>query len=269
MIQILAGSDTTATTIRVVMLYLMSTPRAYRALQAEIDEGIRAGRISSPITSAEAQNMPYLQVSDRPPLPPAPIRISYSLAPFPFLQQAVIIETLRLFPPFTGLPFKAVPPQGDTIDGKHVPGGTLIAPNFWTTGRNRALFGEDAEVFRPERWLEADAAAAATGDRERRAEMRRVAELAFGYGRWGCAGKMIAFLELNKVFVEVSSLGLDPGVWGALMRFVLMNIPSQLLRQFDFQLVNPAQPWKSVNYNLFFQSDMWVSVALRETEAEK
>jgi hypothetical protein len=42
-----------------------------------------------------------------------------------------------------------------------------------------------------------------------------------------------------------------------------------LLRQFDFQLVNPAQPWKSVNYNLFFQCDMWVSVALRETEAEK
>jgi cytochrome P450 len=152
----------------------------------------------------------------------------------------VIIETLRLFPPFTGLPFKVIPPGGDTIDGKHVPGGTLIAPNFWMTGRNRAVFGDDAEVFRPERWLEA----AEGPDRERRAEMRRVAELAFGYGRWGCAGKMIAFLELNKVFVE-------------------------LLRQFDFQLVNPAKPWKSINYNLFFQSDMWVSVALRETEAEK
>jgi cytochrome P450 len=118
----------------------------------------------------------------------------------------VIIETLRLYPPFTGLPFKTVPPQGDTIDGKHVPGGTLISPNFCTTGRNRAVFGEDADVFRPERWLEADAAAAASGDRERRAEMRRVAELTFGYGRWGCAGKMIAFLELNKIFVEVSSL---------------------------------------------------------------
>jgi cytochrome P450 len=218
LIQIIAGSDTTATIIRVAMLYLMSTPRAYRALQAEIDAGIRSGRVSSPVTSAEAQDMPYLQ--------------------------AVIIETLRLYPPFNGLPFKTVPPQGDTINGRHVPGGTLISPNFCATGRNRAVFGEDADVFRPERWLEADAAAAASGDRERRAEMRRVAELTFGYGRWGCAGKMIAFLELNKVFVE-------------------------LLRQFDFQLVNPAQPWKSVNYNLYFQSDMWVSVALRETEAEK
>jgi cytochrome P450 len=63
LIQIIAGSDTTATIIRVAMLYLMSTPRAYRALQAEIDAGIRSGRVSSPVTSAEAQDMPYLQVS--------------------------------------------------------------------------------------------------------------------------------------------------------------------------------------------------------------
>jgi cytochrome P450 len=62
------------------------------------------------------------------------------------------------------------------------------------------VFGADADVFRPERWIEAG------GDE--RAEMRRVAELAFGYGRWGCAGKMIALLELNKVFVEVSFLSL-------------------------------------------------------------
>ncbi|KAL2192788.1 cytochrome P450 monooxygenase [Corynascus similis CBS 632.67] len=209
-IQIIAGSDTTATTIRTIMLYLMSTPRAYRALQAEIDEAIRAGRVSSPITQAEALALPYLQ--------------------------AVIYEGLRIAPPFTAVPFKVVPPEGDTIDGKRVPGGTLVAPNFWTTGRNRGIFGTDVDVFRPERWLEPQRSIA------ERAEMRRVAELAFGYGRWGCAGKMIAFLELNKVFVE-------------------------LLRRFDFQLVYPTRPWKSVNYNLFLQREMWVTVTARE-EAE-
>lgn len=113
--------------------------------------------------------------------------------------KAVILETLRLHPPFTGLPFKKVPPEGDIIDGKRVPGGTLVAPNFWATGRNTAVFGADADVFRPARWLE-------VADCEERAEKRRVAELVFGYGRWGCAGKMIALLELNKVFVEVSFL---------------------------------------------------------------
>ncbi|KAK4239773.1 Pisatin demethylase [Achaetomium macrosporum] len=205
--QIIAGSDTTATAIRCTMLYLMSTPRAYRALQAEIDQGIRTGRISSPITNAEANELPYLQ--------------------------GVILENLRLYPPFTGIPFKVVPPGGETIDGKHVPAGTLIAPNMWALGRNTDVFGPDADVFRPERWLDESVSA------EERAEMRRVVELVFGYGRWGCAGKMIAFLELNKVFVE-------------------------LLRRFDFQLVYPYRPWKSVNFNLFLQHDMWVAVSLRE-----
>ena len=60
------------------------------------------------------------------------------------------------------------------------------------------MFGPDADLFRPERWFEVDKA--------QRAEMRRVAELVFGYGRWMCAGKMIAFMELNKVLVEVCSL---------------------------------------------------------------
>lgn len=172
LLQIIAGSDTTATTIRCTMLYLMSTPHAYRALQAEIDAGIRAGKVSNPISNAEGNELPYLQ--------------------------AVILEGLRLHPPFTGTPFKVVPPGGETIDGKHVPAGTLVTPNFWATGRHRGVFGADADVFRPERWLEG--AGASAGER---AEMRRVAELVFGYGRWGCAGKMIALMELNKVFVEV------------------------------------------------------------------
>lgn len=60
------------------------------------------------------------------------------------------------------------------------------------------MFGPDADLFRPERWLEVDEA--------QRTEMRRVAELVFGYGRWMCAGKVIAFMELNKVLVEVCSL---------------------------------------------------------------
>ena len=175
LVQIVAGSDTTATTIRATLLYLLSTPRAYRALQAEIDAGIASGAISTPVSNAEANELPYLQ--------------------------GVILEGLRLHPPFTGLPFKVVPPEGDVMDGRRVPGGTLVAPNFAATGRHRGTFGADADVFRPERWIEAEP--------EKRGEMRRVAEMVFGYGRWGCAGKMIAFLELNKVFVEVSRL-LDP-----------------------------------------------------------
>ncbi|KAK5651246.1 hypothetical protein OQA88_12654 [Cercophora sp. LCS_1] len=76
--------------------------------------------------------------------------------------------------------------------------------------RNEEIFGQDSDVFRPERWLSVDD--------ERRKEMERVTELLFGYGRWQCPGKQIAFLELSKLIFE-------------------------LFRDFDFQIINPKTPW--------------------------
>lgn len=98
--------------------------------------------------------------------------------------------------PFSGLLMKEVPPGGDTIDGMFVPGGTRIGHNTLALQRSAAVFGDDAEIFRPERWLEASA--------EKAREMTAVVELVFGHGRWMCAGKSVAFMELNKIFVEVS-----------------------------------------------------------------
>lgn len=91
---------------------------------------------------------------------------------------------------------KEVPPGGDTLpDGRFVPGGTRIAQNWLAIQRRRDIYGDDADVFRPERWLGISA--------EQKQLMVQTTELVFGYGRWGCLGKPLAFLELNKVFVEV------------------------------------------------------------------
>lgn len=99
--------------------------------------------------------------------------------------------------PFSGLVMKQVPPGGDMVDGMFIPEGTRIAHNTFALQRLTSIFGDDAEVFRPERWLEAP--------EEKVREMTQVVEMAFGYGRWMCAGKSVAFLELNKIFVEVMS----------------------------------------------------------------
>jgi cytochrome P450 len=64
--------------------------------------------------------------------------------------------------------------------------------------RNRDVFGEDADVFRPERFIESD--------EKKKAQQLKVMDLAFGHGRWGCPGKALAWIELNKVFVAVSCL---------------------------------------------------------------
>ena len=57
-----AGSDTSATITRITIFYIISTPRVYQRLKQEIAEAIRDGKVSSPITMAEAKALPYLQV---------------------------------------------------------------------------------------------------------------------------------------------------------------------------------------------------------------
>ncbi len=121
------------------MLCLLSTPTAVNALQREIDEGVAAGAISSPIRDAEARTLPYLQ--------------------------AVIREGMRVYPPQTGFNYKEVPRGGATVHGFRLPAGTQVGVGIQSIMRSVATFGPDADVFRPERWIEA---AAEDEDRFRR-----------------------------------------------------------------------------------------------------
>jgi cytochrome P450 len=109
--------------------------------------------------------------------------------------KATINESIRIKSPSTALLAKEVPPEGDTIYGRFIPGGTSIAVNQDGLLRQKSVFGPDVDLFRPERWLEAD-------ESTKRA-MERNNDLAFGHGRWMCAGKSVAIMELNKVLVEV------------------------------------------------------------------
>lgn len=179
-LQILAGSDTTATALRSIMLYLITHPRVATRLRAEIDAAVSSGAApASGIVSDEClKNMRYLQT--------------------------VVREGLRMHPPITNVAPKKVPDGGDSIviDAKtyHLPGGTNIGYNVWGVNRDTAIFGDDAEVFRPERWL-------IDGDDEasvrRLAELRRTTEMIFGYGKFQCLGKPVAWMEITKVLFEV------------------------------------------------------------------
>jgi len=248
--QLVAGSDTTATAIRGTMLHLVTVRHAYDKLQKEIDTAVAEGRISSPITYEEAKKLEYLQVSTFLKHPRGYVHPILS-AP----KQAVIYEGLRMQPPFSGLAPKEVPPEGDTINGVFVPGGTRIAQNVLAIQQRRDIFGDDADVFRPERWLGASP--------ERRQLMLQTTELVFGYGRWGCLGKPVAFVELNKVYVEVC-LPLLP--CKSVLEAVDTYAPEQLLRRFDFELLYPKRPWREANYNMFFQSELWMRVTERFLE---
>ncbi|GAP88092.1 putative cytochrome p450 [Rosellinia necatrix] len=204
-VQIIAGSVSTTTAICMTLLCLLTNPAAYSTLQREIDDAVAAGRVSDPIGDAESRGMPYLQ--------------------------AVIREGLRFYPPVMGLGSKQVPAGGDVINGFFVPGGTQVGMNFFGLMRSRAIWGRDADAFRPERWLEADA------DRARR--MNAVVDLDFGFGKYQCLGKPIASMELNKIFVE-------------------------LLRRYDFTIVNPQEPIKAWTAIFWVANDFWLRITKRD-----
>ncbi|KAL8391490.1 hypothetical protein RB595_010203 [Gaeumannomyces hyphopodioides] len=205
---VVAGTESTASAIRSVLVHTMSTPSVHALLKAEIASAVADGRASSPVVrSDEAARLPVLQ--------------------------AVVYEGIRMRPPLLGLLPKVVPPQGDTLAGVAVPGGTAICANQSSLLRSEALFGPDPDVFRPARFLDLP-------QPERAAMQRNVEAGAFGSGQWQCVGRTIAFMELQKVVFE-------------------------LFRHFDLQLARPLKPCDVVSYGIFLESNLMVKV----TEAAK
>ena len=66
---------------------------------------------------------------------------------------AVFYEALRLYPP---VPFEMKQcEQANTMpDGTFLPKNTILIWCTWAMNRSRLIWGDDADLFRPERWLE-------------------------------------------------------------------------------------------------------------------
>lgn len=62
---------------------------------------------------------------------------------------------MRLHPAVGQLLERLVPPEGDRFGKTWLPGGTIVGVNPWVVGRDKSVYGWDADVFRPERWAEA------------------------------------------------------------------------------------------------------------------
>jgi cytochrome P450 len=125
-----AGSDTTAISLRALFYYLCKSPTAYKRCVDEILGFDARGDLSEYVTYSEAQGMPYFQACMR--------------------------EALRMHPAVGQLLERIVPDGGATIDGVFLPAGTIVGMNPWVAARDKAVFGRDADVFRPERWIDAD-----------------------------------------------------------------------------------------------------------------
>jgi cytochrome P450 len=109
---------------------------------------------------------------------------------------------------------RVVPDSGLQLpDGTCLPPGTNVGMNAWVVHQNRAVFGQDAASFRPERWLQQDW----ENDHQfarRLAKMKR-SDLTFGAGKRSCLGKDVAMLETYKLiatlFLKYEIYPVDPG----------------------------------------------------------
>lgn len=165
----MAGSDTTSTSVQSTLLSIITNPQVYNTLRAEIRGAVAGRNVSSPIQDSEAKQLVYLQ--------------------------ACVLEGLRIFPPLSQLRERVVPPGGDTLGSFYLPEGTYVGLNAWGVQRNKAVYGDNAELYCPERWL--------TDDVGRLHTMHQTHSLIFGYGSTKCLGMSMAMMEVTKVIFEV------------------------------------------------------------------
>ena len=74
-------------------------------------------------------------------------------ARLPYLN-AVLEETMRIFPPSPVGPPRVSPPGGELVDGTFVPGGTYVSTDVWTIHHDARTVGKFPDKFMPERWCD-------------------------------------------------------------------------------------------------------------------
>ncbi|KGO45881.1 Cytochrome P450, E-class, group I [Penicillium expansum] len=199
-----AGADTTSIGIRAVLGPLALDRTGYTKLTEEIDSFYATQNLEDrEIKYTECLELPYLQ--------------------------AVIKEGLRMHPSIQFQLPRYSPAGGVTICNAYIPRGTEISTSPLASNRDTAVFGKDADIWNPERWLESN---------ERTAIMEKH-NATFGYGARSCLGKNIALVEINLYVV-------------------------QLLRHFELEIANPSQPWKIHTCWSSSQRDMFMKVTKRD-----
>lgn len=146
-----AGSETTATTLSGATWLLLKSPEAFKKLAKEVRSRFKS---QEEITIEEVNKLEYLIV--------------------------VLQEALRYYPPVsTGFP-RVVPAGGGSISGHYLPAGTSVYVSQHAANHSERNFA-DPDAYVPERWLK-------NADAKYKNDKRDVVN-AFSFGPRACLGK--------------------------------------------------------------------------------
>ncbi|KAK3368610.1 putative benzoate 4-monooxygenase cytochrome P450 [Podospora didyma] len=159
----IAGSEGTATALTGTTFLLLRHPAVYRKA---VDEVRGAFSSETEITTSNiAGRLPFLD--------------------------AVLHESMRLYPPVPITLPRRVPGDGEVIDGRFVAEGCTVGVNHLACYRSNSLF-PNAKEFQPERWL------------NQGPNLAKMLESfkPFSYGPRTCLGKNLAWAELRLILAR-------------------------------------------------------------------
>ncbi len=155
---LIAGHETSAATASWLGIWLQQNPDVEAKIRDEVIECIQQEGKYDPIKVAD---LPYLT--------------------------ACLNESQRLTPSAPG--FIRWLRYDTKLGDRVIPAGAAVLPNIYLTHRKKEIYGEDADIYRPERWLEG----------------RKFAPyefFPFGGGRRACIGMNQARQQLRIIFAE-------------------------------------------------------------------
>lgn len=158
---IVAGSDTTATSLCSFFFYLTRNARSYEKVVREIRATFETPE--EIVGGSKLMSCRYLR--------------------------ACIDESMRMTPVGPSELPREVRPGGLVVDGEYIPAGVVVGTVPWVTVRNEEVY-RDPAVFRPERWIPGEGVA------EEEVTFIKTNFHPFSQGPSNCVGKNMAMLEM-------------------------------------------------------------------------
>ncbi|KAJ5971210.1 uncharacterized protein N7479_001128 [Penicillium vulpinum] len=163
-ILIVAGSETSATLLSGCIFYLCSSPHVMSRLVAEIRSTFKQ---DSEMTFRAVEDLKYMD--------------------------AVIEESLRIYPPFVTNLSRVVPRGGALVNGRFVPENTTVACHHYASYHSESNF-VFPDKFMPERWLGSDP----VFNNDKRDVLQP-----FSLGPRVCLGKHLANCEMRLILCKL------------------------------------------------------------------
>jgi benzoate 4-monooxygenase len=164
--QLIAGSDTVSNTSCAIIYWILAGERACPGtilprLRHELDTAIPD--IDSIATHAQVKNLPFLRR---------------------FIDEAMRLHSTSAL----GLPRLVTVPSGVWFEETHFPMGTVLSVPSYTLHHNLSIWGEDVEVFNPDRFLP-----------QHLTQRQKMAFNPFSHGPRACVGQNVALMELSLI----------------------------------------------------------------------